>query len=117
MTAEEIRKQILEADDLQREVVETPEWPVQSVIVQELDASTAEGFWLSARSEDGSVVANFRAHVVAHHIVDENGDQVFSVEDVEALAKKSNRPISRIYKVAEKMLSLNRQSVEEAAKN
>jgi hypothetical protein len=50
-------------------------------------------------------------------IRDENGKMTFSSSDIESLANKSGRAITRIYNVAEKLSGLGNGDVEEMVKN
>lgn len=90
--------QIMDLDDLQRETLYVPQWDLD-VIVQEMDALTYQDYEPAA----GSGEVGIRIRLVAASVVDENGHKIFTIEDVEKLAKKSWNAIQAISDVALKL--------------
>lgn len=113
------KEQILAADDLKRERVEVPEWGGH------LFVGTITG---AARDEFETVIfepnksprerlRNIRARLVALTAVDEEGNLLFSQEDVEALGKKSAGVLDRVFSVAQRLNGLSKEDAENLAKN
>jgi hypothetical protein len=113
------RAEILARNGLRREVVAVPEWGGE-VIVQEFSAAQRDLFE-AAVIEQGKgkkkTLANFRAKLAAASIVDEQGDLVFEVEDVELLGRQSARALQRVAEAAIRINALSTDEVEELAKN
>jgi len=114
------REQILAAADIRREQVNVPEWG-GSVWVRGLTAAERDLFDLAATVEqNGRRVVNFeqlRARLAAMTIVDENGERLFSDDDVELLAAKSGAAVGRIFDVAMRLSGLTGQDIEEITQN
>jgi len=79
--------EIASAQDRRRELVEIPEWG-GSVYVQEISAADAE----EIANAGGGYVA-----YAAAALCDENGNRLFSREQVEDLGNKSPRALRRVY--------------------
>jgi len=111
------KDQILGAADLTKEEVEVPEWN-GSVFVRMLTAKerdVLESFWL-ARKESGNFT-NARAQIVSLTVCDEDGNRLFTEEDVEALSGKSAAALQKVYNVAMRLNRFTKKDVEELTKN
>lgn len=106
------RDSILNALDLQREVVEVPEWG-GSVIIAELSAADRLKFGAAMGDEEDQQV--FVAKALIWFIVDEGGDRVFTGEDAEILAGKSLSVLQRLWDVAARLNAL--KTDDDAVKN
>lgn len=116
-----LRDQILQADDLERQEVEVPEWGV-SVWVRGLTSAERDDYEseLLEITEDGDKVLhreNARAKLLVRAVVDEDGNRVFGDEDVEALGEKSGRATDRLFDVAQELSGVTEEDVEELAGN
>lgn len=60
---------------------------------------------------------NMRAKLLALCIVDEDGKQVFSTHDVEALGNKSAGALERVVNVAQRLSGLSAADMEDLEKN
>ena len=114
------REQILDAQDLQTEVVEVPEWggsvKVQGMTGRERDAFEAE--IIDRKGKDFSVnMQNIRAKLVVLSLVNGDGQHVFNDKDVFALGKKSAIALDRVFTVAQELSGISKEDVEELAKN
>jgi len=114
------RDEILQVQDLPVEDVHVPEWGgwvrVRGLTAEERDrfeASILEGQGKHARVK----MENIRAKLVAMTVVDEEGNRLFTDEDVAALAKKSAAAVQRVFDVAMRLSGLTEAAVEELAKN
>ena len=114
------KEQILQADDLEMEVVEVPEWG-GSVLVRGLTGTERDAF-------EGSIIVlkgkrssmnmrNVRAKLVARSVVDEFMERLFSDADVEALGKKSAAALDRVFSVAQRLSGVSDDDMEELAEN
>jgi len=116
------RDEILKVDDLKRRTVSIPEWG-GSVIVRTMtgvERDELEGI-MAVQSAEGKTPAerlrNFRALTVALCTIDENGNRLFTLEDVEALGRKSTAGLSRVFAAAQILSALTEESVKEMVKN
>jgi len=131
----ELTKQhILEAKDLVKEKVPAPEWApaghkpeegvpyvwVRSLPVGELDAFQLESIdrkKLKAAADAGEEdveadLGNMRARLCARCICDAGGNPLFDEDEVLLLAQKSAKPMNRIFKVAQRLAGLTRETVD-----
>ena len=116
--------QILEANDLARELVDVPEWG-GAVYVQALSGIERDAWEESIIEIRGSgkntttkaVLTNMRAKLCARCIVDEHGERLFSDVDVEALGKKSAGALDRVFAIAQKKSGLSEGDVDELVGN
>jgi hypothetical protein len=115
---------ILAAVDYQIELVPVPEWG-GSVYVREFSAAHREQFdtLLTAGADDegegGEVkadVRNVRCRVVALTVCDVKGDLLFTVEQAEQLATKSDAAVGRVWEVAARLNKLRRKDREDEKK-
>lgn len=116
--------EILEAEDIARETVPTPEWGEGTgVLVQAMNATQRFAFeqagFIFARDARGNTRVDFnqdhdrRLALVVCSVVDEAGNPVFSKGDVEALAEKNAAPLDRIADVARRLSRLRAEDDEE----
>jgi hypothetical protein len=114
------REDILKADDLEREVVEVPEWG-GTVIVQALTGKERDAYEASCMQQRGKEMvrnlANVRAKLVVRSVVDEEGNRLFADTDANALGLKSAAALDRLFDVAAKLSRLSEEDVEELAGN
>jgi len=111
------REAILKAQDLPQEEVYVPEWGGY-VRVRGLTAAERDALESTMLQTNGQVrLENFRARLVAMSIVDEEGNRLFSDEDVDALGRKSAAALQRVFDVAMRLSGLRAEDVEELAKN
>lgn len=114
------RDEILQLADRRTEEVDVPEWGC-SVRVRELSAADRDELEaMMVKKVNSKIIpdtSNQRAKVVVLAVVDENGERLFSVQDVPAIAQKNGRAINRIYEAAVRLGLLQADAVEESAKN
>lgn len=115
------RSQILEAQDLQSEDVEVPEWggTVRVIGMSGAERNRLEQTWAGATNGKLTSEAweNIYARLVQMCAVGEDGERLFSKADVEALGKKSATALQRVAMAAMRVSGLTQADVEEAAKN
>ena len=114
------REQILEAQDIQTEIVEAPEWG-GSVKVQGFTGTERDAFEDEVVETKGKKISvnmrNIRAKLVAKSLVNGNGQRIFNDADIAALGKKSAAPLDRIFAVAQRLSGISSKDIEELAKN
>lgn len=115
---------ILNADDARIVFVEVPEWR-GGVHVREFSAAQREEFdsLLNAGAEDAGEgdevkadTKNIRARVVALTACDAAGVRLFTVDQAEKLAAKSDVAIGRVFEAAAKLNKLRRIDREDEKK-
>jgi hypothetical protein len=114
------RNEILDIQDIKTERVEVPEWG-GDVLVRGLDGSGRDGFEASVLEQHGKKrqvnLQDIRAKLVAKSCVDEDGNLIFSEDDVAALTRKSAAALQRVYQVAQRLCGLSDEDVDELQKN
>ncbi len=115
------KDQILEANDLQSEPVHVQEWG-GDVLVRTMTGADRDAFEASMITTlpDGTRkpnMTNMRAKLVALTVVDEAGNRVFDVSDVDRLALKSASALERVFNAAQRINGLGAQAEDLAAKN
>lgn len=116
---------ILAAQDLRREWVEVPEWG-GGVYVQAMPGLALDQYeqrMLARRTveKDGKTVKinldNTRAELVVLTACDEQGAPIFTLDQVEALGKKSGAALNRVVTAAQRLNGMTEKDVEQLAKN
>jgi hypothetical protein len=111
------RDQILGADDLKRELVEVPEWG-GSVWVRTLTGDKRDEFEaiaIASKDDAGLLRSGFRARFASWTVCDEDGELLFSDEDVAELGKKSASALDRVFTRAQKLNHLSDEDVDDLA--
>lgn len=121
LTKESIRK----AHDFKVEKVFTPEWGeegdyvfVKTLSAQEKDA--LDNLIFSFNQETGEMERNsenFRSKWAVKVTCDEEGNLLFTEEDLEWLVTKSSKPLQRIFSAAQKLNNVTKEEMEEMEKN
>lgn len=108
---------ILGAADLKHEDVDVPQWG-GSVRVRVMTGAERDEFRAAIATEDGSLpVGKFSAALVAATCIDEHGERLFTMADVEALQAKSAASIDGPASAAMRLNGLGGQAVAVAVKN
>jgi len=114
------RDQILAAPDLKTESVPVPEWGGE-VLVRMMTASERDDFEAKLFVGEGEKrrvnQKDFRARLCAIVLVDDKGERLFKVDDVELLGRKSAAALERVFEVAQRINGLGEKAVEEAKKD
>jgi len=109
------RDAILAADDREYEVVPCPEWGgevrLRSLTGAERDAYEQSLVQTRGKSREMNL-RNARAKLVALCAVDENGNRLFSDQDVAALGRKNAKPLDRLFDVARRLSGLSEDDVD-----
>lgn len=114
------RDAILKAAALRTEDVPVPEWG-GSVLVRELRGRERDEWEASLAVQRGEKMvpdtANMRAKLAARAIVGEDGEPLFTQQDVNALGELSAAALDRVFAVASRLSGLAPASAEEAGKD
>lgn len=122
------KEAILSADDLEKELVEVPQWG-GAVYVRALTGAERDAFEQSmvemrtvrqGRKQETvreMRLQNIRARLCALTICDEEGNRLFTDADVQALGRKSASALNRVFQVAQRLSGLTDEDVEELAGN
>ena len=109
------RDAILAAKSLRTEEVAVPEWG-GTVLVRELSGRERDEWEASLAVMRGKTmvpdVANIRAKLAARTIVGDDGEPVFTQQDVAALGELSAAALDRVFDVASRLSGLNPEDVE-----
>jgi hypothetical protein len=107
---------ILSAEDLQHEDVPVPQWG-GTVRVRVMNGVERDEFRALMASDEPIPVGRFAAALLAATCVDESGQRLFSMDDIEALQAKSAASLDAPAAAAMRLNRLAATAVEDAAKN
>jgi hypothetical protein len=113
---------ILNADDLQREPVDVPEWG-GTVLVQGMSGTERDRFesaMLNSQMngvDKDKAMDQYRARLAAACIVDESGKRLFQGAAIKRLGEKSAQALTRVAEVASRLSGLTAADVEELTGN
>lgn len=114
------REAILDADDRKYDSVDCPEWG-GTVRVRSLTGSQRDAYEASIIQTNGADrkmnLRNARAKFVVLVVVDGDGRQLFSAEDVAALGRKNAAPIERIFDAGRKLSGMTQEDVDKLTEN
>ena len=114
------RDEILKKVDTQIKIVKVPEWGgdvrVRGMTGEERDAFEG-GIAKVVNGKSIVDTKNIRARLLVNCIVDEKGERIFSMEDIEALGKKSASALQRVFEVAGDLCGLTAGEIDKIEKN
>lgn len=111
------KEQILQSKDLITEKIHVKEWG-GDVCIKTLGAKEKDAFEKSCLNSDSKPdLKNFRAKFAAVIIVDEKGNRLFNVTDLEELGKKSSKVLDRIMIIGQKLCGMTKEDIEDMTKN
>lgn len=121
-----LAEQILAAQDIAYEAVDVPEWGVK-VYVKGLTGTERDAYEASLRQMrptlDGKglepvlITDNMRAKMLVKCLVDEQGQRVFTDQQIAALGAKNGRVLDRLHDVAARLSGMDSAAVEDAEGN
>jgi hypothetical protein len=111
------KEQILEADDLKRETVDTPEWGGE-VLLRELRGRERDAFEEGSLDKQRNVsMANMRARLVSISAIDEEGERLFTNNEAAQLGDKSATALNRLFEVCCRLSGITSDDVDKIEKN
>jgi hypothetical protein len=102
---------ILCADDITLEVVEIPEWG-GNVNIRTMTGAQRDALENRIRDDKQRDV---RAYVAVACACDEQGNQLFTKADIQALSKKSGKALDRIFEAAIALNKISKEDVDALA--
>ncbi|MGM0409188.1 MAG: hypothetical protein ACQEQF_00380 [Bacillota bacterium] len=119
------RDEILGADDKDVKVVDVPEWGgkvrVSTITAEKRDKFEASMFQIrnfgTKNQKAEYKQENLRARLVAYTVVDEDGNRIFSENDIKKLGEKSAKALDRVFEVAQELNGISDEDVDEMTKN
>lgn len=117
--ASELRKTILEANDLESEIVSVPEWGGVKIEIRSLNGKERAKLLSRASRPDNSVDLErwFPDLVIATAHDPETGEKVFEQADRDALNNKNGAVVSRLATIAQRLAGMMESDVEEAKRD
>lgn len=114
---------ILACEDLPTTDVDVPEWG-GTVRVKGMTGAQRDAFedslFVDVPSADGKTIArkqdtkNIRAKLVAASLVDADGAALFTQSEIDTLAQKSARALSRVFEAAQRLNGMTPEAKEDA---
>lgn len=115
--ASELRKAIIDADDLVREVVEVPEWGDIKIEVRSLTSGDRNRL-LSAAAREGTSAIDMEKYtadlVILTAFDPSSGEKVFDKADRDMLNQKNSAAVDRLFSTAARLAGLSDNSIEKA---
>ncbi len=109
-----LRDKILSVKDFELVEVEVPEWEVSIYLKPISGMKRAK---LESMNNNNKPLETIMMSLLVDSIVDENGNQVFTDEDIEKLGNKNSKVIYRIFTEALTVSGLSDKEIEELEKN
>lgn len=107
---------IIEAKDIESEVVQVPEWGGE-VMVYGLTLAEKD-IWTESILTDGKAnMTGATACLCALCMKDENGKVLFDAGGIPDLQKKSAAALDRVFQVAQRLSGIGQEEIEETVKN
>ena len=110
---EQLRRQILEANDRPVKELPIPEWGC-TVFIRTMSAGERDRY---EAAHLANPYLDARARLAAETVCDEAGNKLFSPEDVAALSQKSCKALDRIFAVAMRHNGVSKEDIDELKKN
>ena len=110
------RDDILKAKDLATETVEVPEWG-GSVIVQAMSGKDRDSFEIAVYQNGERDLSNVRARICSMSIVGEDGEKLFTPEDIALLGEKNGLALDKIFTVAKRLSGIGKKEIDLLKKN
>jgi hypothetical protein len=111
------KDQILAAKDSQTITVDVPEWG-GSVCLRPMSGTERDVYESDIiRCSETKNFKNIRAKLLVATLVDEQGNKLFDVKDIDALGAKSGKVLDRLFEEAKKLSGVSDKDVEQLEKN
>ncbi len=113
---------IIECEDLETEDVDVPEWG-GTLRVRQMNALDRDSFdlYVVRLKEDGKSSEvnrrNLRAALFVRSVIDEEGERVFSDDDVETVGRKNGVAVDRVFAVASRLSLMGKDDAGDIEKN
>ncbi len=104
------RKAILEANDITSEKLSIPEWG-GDVYIRVMTGQSRDA-WEEALSNSDSLFDNVRSRMAVASVCDEEGNLLFTSDDVVALGKKSGVALDKVFETARRINKLSAEDID-----
>lgn len=114
------RDQVKSADDRRFAEVECPEWggTIRLSSISGRQRDDYEQSMVEQRGNDRKInMRNARAKLVILCAVDENGEKLFTAEDLRWLSAKNARPLDRLFSAAQDLVGLTESDMKDLTEN
>lgn len=113
------REAILKAEDAKFQDVDVPEWGgvVRVRAISGADRDEYEGFVAGDRKSGKLNMRHMRARLLVLALVDEEGQRLFKLGDLESLSNKNAAVIDRLFDVASELAGITEAAKDEAEEN
>lgn len=117
-----LREKILNANDIQEEIVKVPEWGVEILVRgmtgEDRNRILEDCVKVNPKTKETKtdLTKMYPEVIIACAYDPETKEKIFKPEDRDALGKKNGKALDTVFKVAAKLSGLN-EEVEEAEKN
>ncbi len=113
--ASELRKSILESEDIPEKIVDVPEWGTK-VLIKGMNGKARANFLRRSTTQSGEVsFENFYPELVIATAHDpETREPIFEPADRDGLNTKSGLALNRVAEVAQRLSGLGADDLEEA---
>lgn len=114
------REAILEADDVEYDEIDVPEWG-GSVRLKSIRGNQRDAYEASIVTQNGTDskinLRNARAKLIVMCAIDEDGRPLFTSEDISALGRKNAKPLDRLFDACQKLAGLSPDDVKKLTEN
>ena len=110
---------ILSAKDTEMHEVDVPEWG-GTILLRSMTGEQRNNYeyWAHQQSKaDSPDYRGIRERLIICCAVDDNGDPLFSEDDLAALSSKNSEVIDRLHDRCQAICGMDADAIEEAAKN
>lgn len=118
-TAADIKKFILNFDDIPEETMEVPEWDNITILIKGMTGKSRANFLKRASGESGEIEYDrfYPELIIATVFHPETEEAVFEGADRAAINQKSGAALETVAKVAQRLSGLGSSDVEDAKKD
>lgn len=110
-----LREKILATNTLPREPLEIPEWgcTVWAYALTGAQRDSIEAHVMKNRND----LSHLRARIVVYSARSEDGERLFTDEDIPALEEQAGSALERIFQCSQRLSCLESSDIEELKKN
>lgn len=114
------RTEILEAEDREYDVIPCPEWG-GDVRISSISGRQRDEYEQSMVEQKGSDrklnMRNARAKLIILCAVDEQGQKLFTAEDIRRLGAKNAKPLDRLFDACQVLAGLSEDDIKDMTEN
>ncbi len=113
------KEDILEAQDIQTDTVDVPEWggTVHVRALNAVERGKLDNLGAQARLDGTAQLEDMHVMTVQMGVIDDDGQRVFSEDDIPELREKAAAPMERISERIWEMSGISEEDVEDAVED